>query len=486
MRSVQVIRVLVPCLVAGWLLASCGEGVAGSQRQGTPASKANDETQLPDGAKSAKGKSEAAGPTRPVVRDVALRGAYAFVLTPDALLSVSLDDPSKPQVVARQVLPKTPLRLTIDGTYAYVACEAGGLQIVALGQPRSLKLIGTYAPNAGTVTAVDVRSGVALVALPGSGVAVVDVSDPSQPVEQKLVPVKGDLQDVLLGDNRGYVLGRDLTILDLQKPVEATVLGTWQIKEKLQALTRAGDQQLVLAEEGLRLVDLHLPERPLQRAALDTKKLVTALGERTWADLAKTPAAPAAPVTVASTSADSAGAMTAGEEVAASPTPAAKDVPAAKDGTTKDSVTKDAAAAATPPAAAAPAKGAPAGKLATNIRLLIADGRLAVLRGPQVYLLTLVDQELRPLARLLDPVRPSCVALQATTLVVGEFGGDVTVYDVSKELPVKLGTVTVASQEAPTAPPSDKTALPVSPATQTNMNQAPDPSTTRPKNAPQA
>ena len=164
---------------------------------------------------------------------VARTGSRAYVLQTISgnpphvdLAVVDLGVPSQPNIIGRVTLNGgNALEVKVVGTLAYVAASTGGLQIVDISTPSSLKIIGAVTTPYAAVT-VDVgTAGYAFVGTSG-GIYVVDVRSPTSPV------IVGSIA------------------------VSATVLVT--------------AKQLIYALDGLRLkvIDVTMPSAPIQIATL--------------------------------------------------------------------------------------------------------------------------------------------------------------------------------------------------------------------------
>ncbi|MCC7491566.1 MAG: hypothetical protein IT204_04425 [Fimbriimonadaceae bacterium] len=456
------------------LLSACGEGVAGSQRETRNEQSISDNTQLADGSRGETGKAaqQDTTPRLPLLRDLQIRGETAYALLPEALALVSLADPAKPVLVSRQVVAKTPRRLVLDGPHAFIACDAGGLQVVAVGQPLKLSVVGTYAPQAGSVSAVAVRNGLAVVLIPGTGAAVLDVSDPAQPQELKVVPLKGTLSDVAIGDDRALVLGTELSLISLSKPKEAAVVGTWSLKEALWALAPRDGFTALLGAGGLRLLNLTVPERPQRTAELTLAALDSAL-------------TPAPVETAAAGHASGAALINVEEAPAKEPASAASADAAAAPGTSASPATAATPGAAQPAAAADPAKAATPAEAPFAPRLVAAGERLFVLRSETLDAVLVVDtKQLRPAWRLSGAPQPRCLAVAGDLLAVGQFDGELSLWRLGAEAPTRLGSLALANQE-PANPPAAATPAPPAPKESVAaMLAAPQPTTARPAGAP--
>ena len=274
-------RWLVLCgAVALAALVGCsGGGVLGSRQEPQQPQAVADNAALPQrGARAGKAADDKA-PVLPLVRDVALRGGYAYALVADALVVVDLSAAKTPEVVARLTLAKSPLRLALDGDNAAIACGAGGLQIVRIAKPRQPLLVGSWAPQAGGVERVAADDGLVAVGLGPNGLALLDDREPGPPQERKTLPTPRGARELWLREGRLSVLTDAVTVLDVRRPTEAKALGSYAPKEKLLAAGAWREHTALWGASGLTLLDLSAPERPNKLATVALDDVRKALGE---------------------------------------------------------------------------------------------------------------------------------------------------------------------------------------------------------------
>ena len=96
----------------------------------------------------------------------------------------------------------------IDGSTLYLGCARSGLQIVDVASPASPALIASYAGGQAVaeISAIDVRAGLACLALQGVGVELLDLSDPNAIALRSRVGLRRNVIDVALDDTSAYVV----------------------------------------------------------------------------------------------------------------------------------------------------------------------------------------------------------------------------------------------------------------------------------------
>lgn len=100
--------------------------------------------------------------------------------------------------------PDHALDVAVDGDYAYVADEDGGLQIIDISDPSDPRLVGEYVPGAGEVWDVDAEDGYAYLAYDNE-LIVVDVSNPANPQFSGSCPLGTGADGVDVVGNTAYV-----------------------------------------------------------------------------------------------------------------------------------------------------------------------------------------------------------------------------------------------------------------------------------------
>jgi hypothetical protein len=178
--------------------------------------------------------------------------AYLNVGPVFAVLDVS--DPQTPQPLGAVKLPvETIADITVNNGFAYVAAIEGGLRIVDVSQPAQPVEVGTYQPplvegvglnytgaGPGPPNHLDYRQGARIVVIEqrgeqiyayvalGAGLRVVDVSNPTQPVEVGLIsPDEGAIVDVAVSGDWAYLVNPQtgLQIVDISEPAQPQVIG---------------------------------------------------------------------------------------------------------------------------------------------------------------------------------------------------------------------------------------------------------------------
>jgi len=156
-------------------------------------------------------------------RHVTLGGQYAYVATPEALVTVDLGDPLKPKLAARTALPD--VRATaLQFRYLFVTTARGleVMDVTRLGEPRLIE--GARIPLA-DARRVYVARTYAYVAAKKDGLVIVDVKNPEKPsLYRREVFDNADTEDVIVGSTNASLFAyvadgkNGLKVLQLTSP----------------------------------------------------------------------------------------------------------------------------------------------------------------------------------------------------------------------------------------------------------------------------
>jgi len=183
--------------------------------------------------------------------DIVVSGHYAYVADSwNGLRIFDIQDPAIPVLVGSCPTPASAQQLAVSGGYAFLACEWSGMRVVDVSDPAHPREVGRYEPggwiynvnvwghyayvndNYDILHIVDVSSPVNPVEraaldlyycygdigfsghymfVPNTffGLKVVDIADPANPVEVEVDRDVGDVCDVVVREDRVYILDRD-------------------------------------------------------------------------------------------------------------------------------------------------------------------------------------------------------------------------------------------------------------------------------------
>ena len=243
------------------------------------------------------------------VADVFVSGDLAYVAAYESGLQiVDVSDPTAPVEVGSLVSPRVPVvsraedfldtarGVFVSGGLAFVAFTYSGLQIVDVSDPTAPVEVGSLvSPRVPVVSRAEdfldtargvfVSGGLAFVAFTYSGLQIVDVSDPTAPVEvgslvSPRVPVVSRAEDFLDTARGVFVSGglafvaftySGLQIVDVSDPTAPVEVGSLDASDLTLDVFVSGDLAYVAAyESGLQIVDVSDPTAPVEVGALDT------------------------------------------------------------------------------------------------------------------------------------------------------------------------------------------------------------------------
>ncbi len=160
---------------------------------------------------------------------IKVQGNYAYAINvtvnnPDSLEIIDVSNPSTPFEVGSIEVANITWDIDVSGNYVYIAAHNSGLRIINVSDPANPILAGVYADH--TVHDVQVVGNTAYLASPdfNGGFIILDVSDPSNPTLINQYNPSGfpDPFDVAVKDNYAYISApvgtADIILLDITNP----------------------------------------------------------------------------------------------------------------------------------------------------------------------------------------------------------------------------------------------------------------------------
>jgi hypothetical protein len=211
-------------------------------------------------------------------------GEIAYLADYEAGLRViDISDPTAPVELGAANTPGNARDVTVAGEIAYVATGASGLRIIDVSNPAAPVEIGSFL-TPGQITDVCVVDGLAYVVDSYFGLRIVDVSNPTAPfeagsLETLLFPVS-----VSVADEVAYVSIRDyrarpgrpyqsgLRIVDVSDPTSPVELSR-TLGLSTESVIVGGTAYFLDGAFGLRVIDVTDPETPVERGAINTLAL---------------------------------------------------------------------------------------------------------------------------------------------------------------------------------------------------------------------
>jgi hypothetical protein len=206
-------------------------------------------------------------------RDFAISGGVAYLANEFGLVIVDISDPFHPHERGFISLSEWPggeilsasVGVVVENGLAYVASEKAGIKIVDVSQPASPTLIGNCRFDG--AQDVVVAGNYAYVAS-SSGLTVVDVSDPRNPVQRSFIGTPDSAERVNLKDNIVYMSERNtgMVTIDVSNPLNPTLSGSYNTLGYAQDIVLDSDRVYVADDDGglviLQKITAHQAPKP--------------------------------------------------------------------------------------------------------------------------------------------------------------------------------------------------------------------------------
>lgn len=159
-----------------------------------------------------------------------------------------------------------------SGDYAYLIVGAQGLLVVDVSDPTNPIEVGSHSTR-GYAQAITLNGSQAFVANRSDGLTILDISDPMRPSEMGNLDTPGSAWDVYVAGGRAYIADSQggLQIAGVGRNGDSSLLGTYQTSAFAKSVVVLGSiAYLALGDAGLELVDISNPESPSRLAVLKT------------------------------------------------------------------------------------------------------------------------------------------------------------------------------------------------------------------------
>jgi len=151
---------------------------------------------------------------------VAVQGQVAYIGSGPRLLTVGISDPNQPTLRGQsEVLPGAVRGVAVGGSYAYIADDRAGLQIIDISNPAAPQRVGGY-DTSGYAYGVAVAGSYAYVADKEAGLQIINISNPTAPHRVGGYDTAGAVWGVAVAGSYAYVADYDagLQIIDVSNP----------------------------------------------------------------------------------------------------------------------------------------------------------------------------------------------------------------------------------------------------------------------------
>ena len=160
--------------------------------------------------------------------------------------------------------------IAVSGQFVYAGT---GRRLVLLDAGNGLQELGHSQVYSDLVEGVAVQNNLAFVACGRAGVHIVDVSNPSAPVEVATITARGPAEGVAVAGATLYVANGPygLLLYDISKPSQPVQLGSaFPTHNVLKVAVSGGVAYLAAAGAGLLVADVHVPAHPVELGTLAT------------------------------------------------------------------------------------------------------------------------------------------------------------------------------------------------------------------------
>lgn len=177
-----------------------------------------------------------------------------------------------PRALSFLRIPGYPKAVAVEGSFAFVAAGATGLQVVDVSDLEAPVLVGAL-DTASNANDVLVRSGTAYVADGWGGLLVIDVTTPTAPARLGQAFTNGRATDLALAGDRVYVADETgLSIVDVSDPAEPQLLGSVETPGRTRGVAVEGNLAAVAdTRSGVHVIDVADPAAPVLLGTAHTR-----------------------------------------------------------------------------------------------------------------------------------------------------------------------------------------------------------------------
>lgn len=200
-------------------------------------------------------------------------GNYAYVANgygTNGFWVIDVSNPAAPSPAAYLNTPGYCVSLCLSDNHAYVAAFSSGLRIIDVAVPWQPVEVA-HVPTAGTyVYDVDVADGVAYVGAGDAGLRIIDVSIPQMPSSMGFVDFPGIVKEVSVSGNYVYAAEGDFRVIDVSNPWAPQAVGFCDIPSNMAQALHVSGQYAYVADGDIRVVDITDPEAPFEVTSYQT------------------------------------------------------------------------------------------------------------------------------------------------------------------------------------------------------------------------
>jgi hypothetical protein len=195
---------------------------------------------------------------------------------PKGVWIVDVSQPAKPKPTAHAPLPHQAEGVFVSGDYAYVADGHDGLYIIDVSDPRHPKEAGHLEEPRMALGEDLWVSGTEVYMADGNGLAIIDASDPMNPVMDTYIdnrPHAGDhwIEGCMRSGDYLYVAAAsELRILDVSDPRNVSEVATMPMPRAREVWVDGDYLYVIDVGHALRIVDISDPRAPVEVHAVQT------------------------------------------------------------------------------------------------------------------------------------------------------------------------------------------------------------------------
>lgn len=207
-------------------------------------------------------------------RDVAVAGDYAFIADDDRLQVADISNPSNPILVGSCDIG-TAWIVEINGDYAYITMASSGMAVVQISDPVNPIVVDMYSNIWTPVTDLAIEGNYAYITDTDLGLQIVKISDPVPP---SFIGTDGGtsglFKSIVVDGDYAYVCNDSFTsikVFNIENPMNPIVIGSCDTSGTSMKLTKHGNHLLVAnQQEGLQIIDISDPTNPILRSSCPT------------------------------------------------------------------------------------------------------------------------------------------------------------------------------------------------------------------------
>ena len=212
---------------------------------------------------------------------MALNQALAVIVDDDNFLHVvDLHSAAGPEIVGTTRIVGSAYRPTVElaGSVAYVAADTWGMRIVDLADPTHPVEIGFVNPPSEGAVDVSVSGSIAVVASEEAGLWIVDVSDPSNPSRISVFPQY--TSRVAAHGTTAFTQGAgEMRVVDFSVAASPVQVGIFDLGYSvgLFTLDQSGNHVYLVGESRLKVIDVGDPTNPVEVGETTTTVSLSAI-----------------------------------------------------------------------------------------------------------------------------------------------------------------------------------------------------------------